>query len=69
MFYAVNKAMVNNFGVNNIVGLFVMFLPRVVLFRVAILHNVIVATEYVLGCLEYCCNDHQMQKRFLLQMV
>ena len=45
MFYAVNKAMGNNFGVNNIVGLFVMFLPRVALFGIAILHNVIVATK------------------------
>ena len=31
-----------------------MFLSRVVLFRVVILHNVIVVTEYVLGCLECC---------------
>ena len=38
-------------------------------FRVPILHNVVVVTEYVLGCLECCYNDHQMQKRFLLQMV
>ena len=102
--------------VNDFVGLFIIFLPRVVLFRVATLHihvalrdrrpkgrergkmsaqsaggswyllppvliftfvppflwpatqatlrNVIVATEYVLGCLE-CCY-HQMQKRLMV---
>ena len=61
MFYAVNKAMVNYLSVNNFVGLLVFF-PRVVLFRVAILHNVIVAAEYVLGCLECYFNDHQCGK-------
>ena len=113
MFYAVNEATVNNF-----VGLFIIFLPRVVLFRVATLHiacvagvlrggkgergktraqsaggpwyflppvliftfvplflwpatqatlhNVIVATEYVLGCLKCCYHDHQMQKRLMV---
>ena len=40
--------------VNNFVQLFIIFLPRVVLLRVATLHNVIVATEYLLGCLECC---------------
>ena len=35
----------NEATVNNFVGLFIIFLPRVVLFRVATLHNVIVATE------------------------
>ena len=49
IFYAVSEATVNNF-----VGLFIIFLFRVVLFRVTTLHNVIVATEYVLGCLEGC---------------
>ena len=100
--------------VNDFVGLFIIFLPRVVLFRVATLHialrdrrpkgkgkdertkcgrimvpspscahftflppflwpatqatlhNVIVATEYVLGCLECCYHDHQMQKRLMV---
>ena len=102
--------------VNDFVGLFIIFLPRVVLFRVATLHialrdrrpkgrergkmsaqsaggswyllppvliftflppflrpatqatlhNVIVATEYVLGCLECCHHDHQMQKRLMV---
>ena len=93
--------------VNDFVGLFIIFLPMVVLFRVATLHialrdrrpkgrekgkdehtkcgrivvpspsllrpatqptlhNVIVATEYVLGCLECCYHDHQMQKRFMV---
>ena len=103
--------------VNDFVGLFIIFLHRVVLFRVAALHialrdrrpkgrergkmsaqsaggswyllppvliftfippfllrpatqatlhNVIVATEYVLGCLECCYHDHQMQKRLMV---
>ena len=47
-----------------------MFFLRVVLFtcRVVILHNVIVVTEYALVCLKCCYNEHQMQKRFSLQM-
>ena len=102
--------------VNDFVGLFIIFLPRVVLFRVATLHialrdrcpkgrergkisaqsaggswylltpvliftflppflwpatqatlhNVIVTTEHVLGCLECCYPDHQMQKRLMV---
>ena len=102
--------------VNDFVGLFIIFFPRVVLFRVVTLHialrgrrpngrergkmsaqsvggswyllppvliftflppflrpatqttlhNVIVPTEYVLGCLEYCYHDHQMQKRLMV---
>ena len=98
--------------VNNFVGLFIIFLPRVVLVGVATmhiacvagilregkgrdectkrgrivvpspscaflppflqpatqatLHNVIVATEYVLGCLKCCYHDHQMQKRLMV---
>ena len=97
--------------VNDFVGLFIIFLPRVVLFRVATPHialrdrrpkgrergkmrgivvpshscahfhfppsllrpvthatlpNVIVATEYVLGCLECCYHDHQMEKRLMV---
>ena len=32
--------------------------------RVVILHNVIVETENVLGCLECCYNDYQMQKKY-----
>ena len=55
--------------VNNFVGLFIVFLLKMVLFRVATLHHVIVTTEYVLACLECCYHDHQMWKRFLLQMV
>ena len=78
--------------VNNFVGFFIIFLPRVVLFRVATghsayslrgrrpkgrekgkdehtqatLHIVIVATEYVLECLECCYHDHQVQKRLMV---
>ena len=102
--------------VNNFVGLFIIFLPRVVLFRVTTLHIAYVAgvlrggkgerrerkvrenrgtfsllcsfslsslpfydlprrllcimfllpTEYVLGCLECCYHDHQMQKRLMV---
>ena len=102
--------------VNNLVGLFIIFLPRVVLFRVATLHIACVAgvlrggkgerrecklqaredrgtfsllfsfslsslsfyglphrllcimlpIEYVLGCLERCYHDHQMQKRLMV---
>ena len=29
-------------------------------------HNVIVATEYVLGCLECCYHDYQMQKNLMV---
>ena len=32
----------------------------------ATLHNVVVATEYVLGCLECCYHDHQMQERLMV---
>ena len=32
----------------------------------ATLHNVIVDTEYVLGCLECCYHAHQMQKRVMV---
>ena len=38
--------MVNNW-VNNFVGLFIIFLPRVVLFRVPTLHNVIVSIQNI----------------------
>ena len=44
-----------------------MFLPsRVVLFRVVILRDVIVVTEYVLGCLECCHSHHQIDVKKVL---